>query len=86
MKRFVQVIWKLIILVVSLPLIKGFYDIFTAPVTGLLVVAGADANTLAFITAIPWILPIGCFIAIIYDLSKKDEETPSGMGGMSFPK
>lgn len=73
MEKFGRIAWKLLLMLVSLPLIKGFYDTFTAPTTGLLVVAGADANTLAIITAIPWVFPIGCVVAAVIDLTKGDE-------------
>jgi len=58
---------------ISLPLIFKFYDIFTAPTTGLLVVAGMDDMGLAMATAIPWALPVIVFIVIVYDMSKPDE-------------
>lgn len=73
-------------MLVSLPLIKGFYDLFTAPTTGYFVIAGLDSNALAIATAIPWIFPIAAFICFVYDLSKKDEEEPRSIGGIKIPK
>jgi len=84
MKRLAGIFWKLLLLLVSLPLIKGFYDVFTAPGTGLLVTAGADANTLAFFTAVPWAFPVIVVIMLVIDFTKKDEPKSGGIGGITF--
>ena len=73
MKKLGRNFWRFILLMISLPLIFKFYDIFTAPTTGLLVVAGMDDMGLAMATAIPWALPVIVFIVIVYDMSKPDE-------------
>jgi len=84
MGKLVKIFWHLLLLIVSLPLIKGFYDVFTAPGTGLLVTAGADANTLAFFTAIPWAFPVIVVIMLIVDFTKKEEPKSGGFGGITF--
>lgn len=84
MKRLAAIFWKLLLLLVSLPLIKGFYDTFTAPGTGLFVTAGMDANGLAFFTAVPWVFPIIIVIMLVIDFTKKDEPKSGGFGGMTF--
>lgn len=82
MKRFVDAFWKVLLILVSLPLIKGFYDNFLTPDTGLLVVAGANEATLAFFTAVPWVFPVACAIKMIIDLSKPDDNEDR----ISYPK
>lgn len=73
MKRLAGIFWKLLLLLVYLPLIKGFYDTFTAPGTGLFVTAGMDANGLAFFTAVPWVFPVIVVIMLVIDFTKPDE-------------
>lgn len=70
---FAQIAWRLLFAIVSLPLIKGFYDVFTAPGTGLLVQAGANDATLAIITVIPWAFPVGCIISAVVKLSHRND-------------
>lgn len=60
-----------------MPIVKTFYDSFTAPITGALI-ANADEWTLALVTGLPWILPVIAFvISIVYivspDTDKKDD-------------
>ena len=73
MKKLGRNFWRFILLMISLPLIFKFYDVFTHPTTGLLVAAGMDDMELAIATAIPWALPVIVFIVIVYDMSKPDE-------------
>jgi hypothetical protein len=87
MGKLGRTIWKIILLLAFLPLVKTFYDVFTEPVTGLFIVAGMDTNTLAIMTAIPWVFPLGVIVMLIIDLTKPDEpDQPSGFGGIKFPK
>ncbi len=80
MNKFGRILWKIILLLISLPFIKSFYDIFTAPGTGLLVQAGCDETALAILTAMPWLFPLLCIIFLIKDLSTKDEPPSGGIG------
>jgi hypothetical protein len=83
MQKFSKILWDIILLLASLPLIKGFYDLFTAPGTGLLVTAGVDNNTLIVMTAIPWVFPLIAVIKLFYDMTKPDDNTT---GKINFPK
>ena len=83
MKKLGRNFWRVILIVISLPLIFKFYEIFTAPTTGLLVVAGADEWTLAIATAIPWAIPAITFLVIVYDMSRPDDDDTNQ--GMKFP-
>ena len=79
MNKWVKAFLMLIMTGILSPLIKNFYDEFTTPITGSLVVAGVPENELAIIGAVPWIFPIFMFVWIIIMLSKPDE--PKYPGG-----
>jgi hypothetical protein len=83
MKKLGRNFWRFILLMISLPLIFKYYDIFTAPTTGLLVTAGMDDMGLAIATAIPWALPVIVFIVIVFDMSKPDDDNTGN--GLKFP-
>lgn len=70
---FMQIAWRLFFAIVSLPLIKSFYDVFTAPGTGLLVQAGANDTTLAIVTVIPWAFPVGLIISAVIKFSHRND-------------
>lgn len=72
-----SILWILIGL--TFPIIKTFYDSFTAPLTGLLI-ANADDWTLAIITGIPWILPLIIFVMTIVYLLRPDPEEDKTRG------
>ena len=86
MNKIGRIFWKVILMLVFMPLVKTFYDIFTAPTTGLFVVAGMDDNTLAIMTAIPWVFPLIVFIMLVRDITKPDEEPTQNIGGIKFPR
>lgn len=83
MKKFINVLWKLIFLAFWMPLYKTVSDMFTATGTGLFVVSGMNDAGLAFWTAVPWLLPIIVAIWLIIDLTKPDK--PTGGSGINFP-
>lgn len=76
-----RIFFELIIAAVSFPLLKGTFDLFTAPVTGILVIMDVngdgipdvDNSTLALITAIPWVLPLFILIWAIIDLVRPEQ-------------
>lgn len=84
MKKLGRNIWRVILLVISLPLIFKFYDVFTHPVTGLLITAGMDDWGIAIATALPWAFPLIVFIVIVYDMTKPDDESPKFPGMPKF--
>lgn len=84
MKKFVNVMWKLIFLAFWMPMYKVVLDIFTEPVTGLFIVAGMNDAGIAFWTATPWILPIIIIVMLIVDLTKSDK--PEGGSGLNIPR
>ncbi len=79
MKKFGKVLVVLIGTAIAMPLIKGVYDNFTAPITGSLVVAGVPENQLAIVGAVPWVIPVAILVWAIIYLSKPDE--PGRFGG-----
>lgn len=71
-------------MLISLPILKAYCDIFTAPTTGLFVVAGMDDMALAILTFLPWGFPLIMAIVIIVDMTKPDDDNQSG--GIRFPQ
>jgi len=65
-------------MLISLPILKTYCDIFTTPVTGLFVVAGMDDTALAIMTFLPWGFPFIMAIIIIIDMTKPDDDNRSG--------
>lgn len=84
MKRFVNVMWKLIFLALWMPLYKVISDVFTNSTDGLFVTSGMNEASLAFWTAVPWVLPLIVVVWLIVDLRKPDE--PKGGSGINFPR
>lgn len=64
----------LLIGAVLFPLLKGVYDVFTAPTTGLLVIAGVDEGQLAIVGVVPWLVPIFVIMYSIYLIAKGDDK------------
>ena len=83
--KYLRVLFLWVLIALFFPMVKDFYDTFTAPITGLLVTAGVDDWTLAIITAIPWAIPFILFVLTIYYLSKKDEPEISSTRRIIFP-
>lgn len=84
--KFVRVGAGWIIIAFVFPIIKNFYDSFTAPITGALVTAGTDDWTLALMTGIPWIIPLATFVWTIWYLTKPEEENTISIGGVRLPR
>lgn len=84
MKKFSRNLWRVLIMLLSLPFLKAYYDIFTAPTTGLFVVAGMDDTALAALTFVPWGFPLIMAIVIIVDMTKPDDDNRSG--GITIPR
>jgi hypothetical protein len=64
------------------PFLKTFFDTFTNPTTGIMVVPGVghivcDADTIALAGAIPWLAPIITLIIAVYIIIKP-EQHPEG--------
>lgn len=90
MGKFGKVMFDLLLLGVSLPVVIGTYNLFTHPRTagvgtgGILVeMIGVgttgltlDENTVALVAAIPWALPVFILIWTVIDLTR-----PSQPGG-----
>jgi len=74
MNKLSRVMFDLLILAVSLPMVKGIFDWLTEPVTGWMIVNGAQDWEIAIAGAVPWIFPLGVFIMLIIDLTKKDSD------------
>lgn len=67
------IIFKGILLMVSLPLVKSIYDFFTTPTTGYLVTLGVPEDQIAIVGAVPWVFPLGILVWLIIDLAKPSE-------------
>jgi len=74
MNKLSRVMFDLLILAVALPIVKGIFDWLTAPVTGWMIVNGAQDWEIAIVGAVPWIFPLGVFIMLIIDLTRKDSD------------
>ena len=83
MGKWGRIFFELVIAAVMFPLLKGTYDLFTAPGTGILVIMDTngdgipdvDANTLALIAAIPWALPLFVLIWAIVDIARPGDRS-----------
>jgi hypothetical protein len=83
--KLVKVAFVWIVIALIFPVIKDYYDTFTAPITGLLI-TGADDWTLAIMTGIPWLVPLIVFVmSIIYILKPEEPKIPQ-IGKINFPR
>lgn len=73
MGKLGRIIMKLMLLAISMPVVKGIYDNFTDPVTGLLVTMGVPDDQLAIVGAVPWAIPLAIFVWLIIDFAKPEE-------------
>ena len=82
MDKFVNVGWKLLLMAISLPLIKTFYDYYTEPATGILVTMGVPDDQIAIVGAVPFAFPIAMLVWAIIDLSKPDDDNKDRYDGI----
>jgi len=80
MKKFIIICFQLLILAIFMPVIKPFYDQYTAPLTGTMVLAGDPEWKIAIVGAVPWVFPLGIFIWMIITLAK-GRGSPDQYGG-----
>lgn len=74
--RIIEAMLVLMVMFFLFPIIKDWYDIYSAPTTGILI-GNVDDTTLAIMTFIPWYIPIIVAIAVLlFILIPKEPENP----------
>lgn len=73
MKKWINIIAAWVIGSICFAVLKIFMDIFTDPITGLLITTGMPDEVVAFFTFIPWLAWIVLFIWTIWYIGKSDK-------------
>lgn len=83
--KLIKLSFVWIVIALIFPVIKDYYDTFTAPLTGLLITS-ADDWTLAIMTGIPWLVPIIIAGLSIWYLIKPEPPKLPGVSDIKFPR
>lgn len=87
---FYKVISSVIILIVMgflFPIVKDWYDVFTAPVTGLMITSGdVPEVVIAAMTFLPWLLPITTVLTLLIWIVTPDEPQMPSYPSLRLPR
>jgi len=73
MKKWVWIIMAWVVCGICFPFLKTFMDIFTEPVTGLLITTGMPDEIVALFTAVPWFAWVVLIIWTVWYINKREE-------------